>query len=139
MKKLLVLVAAVVTAAGISVTVATASSKPIVIPYTKTCNGLIGHCFGSANGVTIEMWITSFRPTGDAAQLTLIETVRAGNISFTAVMNGHNSPAGFIVLNGTVTDGSFAGAQVHQRSNYLRGPADASEWEGELRIMPATG
>lgn len=138
MKKLLVLVAAVVTAAGISVTVATASSQPIVIPYAKKCNGLIGHCFGSANGVTIEMWITSFQPTGDAAQLTLTESVTAGNISFTAVMNGHNSPAGFIVLNGTVTAGSFEGAQVHQRSNYLGGPVDASEWAGELQIMPAS-
>ena len=138
MKKLLVLVAAVVTAAGISVAAATAASAPVTISYTKTCNGLIGHCFGSANGVTIEMWITGFRPTGDAAQLTLTETVSAGNISFTAVMNGHNSPDGFIVLNGRVTAGSFAGAEVHQRSNYLGGPVNDSRWAGELQIMPAS-
>jgi hypothetical protein len=117
---------------------ASASSAPMVIPYAKTCNALIGHCFGISNGVTIEMWITSFRPTGDAAQLTLTESITAGNISFTAVMNGHSSPAGFIVLNGTVTAGSFEGAQVHQRSNYLGGPAEASEWTGELQLMPAT-
>src|SRR4051794_26864411 len=138
MKKVLVLVAAVVTAACISVTLASASREPIVISYAKTCNGLIGHCFGSANGVTIEMWVTSFRPTGDAAQLTFTESVTAGNISFTAVMSGHSSPAGFIVLNGTVTAGSFKGAQVHQRSNYLRGPVDASEWAGQLQLIPAS-
>ena len=53
-------------------------------------------------------------------------------------MNGHRSPAGFIVLNGTVTEGSFAGAQVHQRSNYLGGPATASAWNGELQLVPAS-
>jgi hypothetical protein len=117
---------------------ASASSAPIVIPYAKTCNEF-GHCKGTANGVTIEMQITGFRATGDAAQLTLTEWITVGDISFTAVMNGHSSPAGFIVLNGTVTDGSFAGAQVHQRSNYVSGPPNASEWTGELQLMPASG
>ena len=41
------------------------------------------------------------------------------DISFTAEMNGHVSPAGFLVLNGTVTEGSFAGAEVHQRSDLV--------------------
>jgi hypothetical protein len=117
---------------------ASASSAPIVIPYAKTCNEF-GHCKGTANGVTIEMQITGFRATGDAAQLTLTEWITVGDISFTAVMNGHSSPAGFIVLNGTVTVGSFAGAQVHQRSNYVSGPPNASEWTGELQLMPASG
>jgi len=43
------------------------------------------------------------------------------------------------VLNGTVTDGNaFVGAQVHQRSNYVSGPANASVWTGELQLMPAS-
>jgi hypothetical protein len=42
------------------------------------------------------------------------------------------------VLNGRVTEGSFAGAQVHQRSNYVSGPATASAWTGELRLVPAS-
>jgi hypothetical protein len=53
-------------------------------------------------------------------------------------MNGTRSPAGFIVLNGTVTRGSYAGAQVHQRSNYISGPDNASEWIGELQLMPGS-
>jgi hypothetical protein len=130
--------AAIVGVVAFGAAQASASSAPIVIPYAKTCNELIGHCVGTANGVTIEMQITSFRATGDAAQLTLTEGITVGDISFTAVMNGHRSPAGFIVLNGTVTDGSFAGAQVHQRSNYVRGPANASEWTGELQLVPAS-
>ena len=112
----------------------------MVISYEKTCNELIGHCGGTANGVTIDMQVdpATFRATGDAFQFTLTESITVGDISFTAVMNAHRSPAGFIVLNGTVTEGSFAGAQVHQRSNYVRGPANASEWTGELQLMPAS-
>jgi hypothetical protein len=118
---------------------ASASSAPIVIPYEKTCNGL--HCEGTANGVTIVMQVdpATFRATGNARQFTLTESVTVvGGISFTAVMNAHASPAGFIVLNGTVTEGSFAGAQIHQRSNYTGGPPTASTWTGELQLFPAS-
>jgi hypothetical protein len=114
------LVAVVATIAGVvafGAARAYASSAPVVIPYAKTCDETVGHCVGSAgDGCALEMQITSFRATGNAAQLTLIEWITVGDISFTAEMNGHVGPAGFIVLNGTVTDGSFAGAQVHQRS-----------------------
>jgi len=51
-------------------------------------------------------------------------------------MNEHWSAAGFIVLNGTVTEGSFAGAQVHQRSDFVGGGPTASKWAGELRLAP---
>ncbi len=84
------------------------------------------------------MQVTSFRATGNAAQLTLTEWITVGDISFTAEMNGHVSPAGFIVLNGTVTHGSFAGAQVHQRSDLVGGDATTTAWTGELRLMPAS-
>ena len=117
---------------------ASASNAPIVISYAKTCDAS-GHCVGTAgNGGTIEMQVTSFRATGNAAQLTLTERITVGDISFTAEMSGHASPAGFIVLNGTVTDGSFAGAQVHQRSNLIGGNATTAAFTGELRLMPAS-
>ena len=85
------------------------------------------------------MWVTNFEATGNAAQFTATETVTDGDISFTAVLDAHRSISGrFIVLNGTVTSGSFAGAQVHQRSNFVsRGPG-GSVWTGELQLMPAT-
>mgnify|MGYP000539460755 CR=1 FL=1 len=122
---------------------ASASSAPIVIPYDKTCDETVGHCLGTAgDGGTIEMQVTGFRATGNAAQLTLTERITlGGGIWFEAEMNGHRSPAGFIVLNGTVTDGSdgsFVGAQVHQRSNFAGGDPTASAWTGELRLMPAS-
>ena len=77
-------------------------------------------CVGSAgNGGTFRMQVTGFRATGKAAQLTMTEEISVGDISFTAQLTAHASPAGFIVLNGTVTEGSFLGAQVHQRSNLV--------------------
>jgi len=118
---------------------ASASSAPIVISYHKTCDLTVGHCVGTAgNGGTIVMQVTSLRGSGDAAQLTLTEWITVGNLSFTAQMNGHQSPDGFIVLNGTVTDGSFLGAQIHQRSNYMGGPLTASDWSGQLHLVPAS-
>jgi hypothetical protein len=138
-KRNFILLVAVVGVVAFGAAQASASSAPIVIQYAKTCDETVGHCVGTAgDGGTLEMQITSFRATGDAAQLTLTEWITVGDISFTAKMNGHVSPAGFIVLNGRVTEGSFAGAQVHQRSNYVSGPATASAWTGELRLVPAS-
>jgi hypothetical protein len=118
---------------------ASASSAPIVIPYAKTCDETVGHCVGSAgNDGRFEMQVTSFRASGNAAQLTVTEWITVGDISFTAEMNGHVSPAGFIVLNGTVTEGSFAGAQVHQRSNLVGIDGTTTEWIGELQLLPAS-
>jgi hypothetical protein len=118
---------------------ASASSAPIVITYAKTCDETVGHCVGTAGADgSLDMQVTSFRATGNAAQLTFTEKIKVGAISFTAEMNGHASPAGFIVLNGTVTEGSFAGAQVHQRSNLQSAAGTTTTWTGELRLMPAS-
>lgn len=139
---LLLAVVAAVGAVAFGAAQASASSAPIVIPYAKTCDETVGHCLGSAgDGGTLEMQVTSFRATGNAAQLTLTEWITVGDISFTAEMNGHATPAGFIELNGTVTEGSFAGAQVHQRSNFtglVGGDPNMDTWIGELQLMPAT-
>lgn len=116
---------------------ASAASAPIVIPYAKTCAG--GVCDSPAGArVTLHMEVTGYRPAGEAAQLTVTERIRVGDISFTAELSGHFSPAGFIVLNGTVTSGSFAGAQVHQRSNLVGADATSDSWVGELQLMPAS-
>lgn len=136
------LAAVVVAAAGavaFGATQASASSAPISISYAKTCDEVTGHCIGTAgSGGTLEMQVTSFRVTGNDAQLTLTEWITVGDISFTAQMSGHQSPAGFIVLNGTVTEGSFAGAQVHQRSNLVGANGSTTEWTGGLQLMPAS-
>jgi len=138
---LLAAVAAVVGVVAFGAAQASASSAPIVIPYAKTCDEIAGYCEGPAgDGGTLKMQVTGFRASGSAGQLTLTEWITVGDISFTAEMSGHASPAGFIVLNGTVTEGSFAGAQVHQRSNLVSVSADGSTttWTGELQLMPAS-
>jgi hypothetical protein len=136
---LLAVAVVVVGVVALGVAQASAASAPIVIPYAKTCDETVGHCVGTAgNGGTFEMQVTSFRPTGKGAELTMTEWITVGNISFTAEMNAHASPAGFIVLNGTVTDGSFAGAHIHQRSNLEGAAGTTTTWTGELRLMPAS-
>jgi hypothetical protein len=136
---LLVAVVAVVGVIAFGTAQASASSAPIAISYAKTCDATVGHCVGTAgDGGTFEMQVTSFRATGKAAQLTATEWITVGDISFTAEMKLHVSPAGFIVLNGTVTEGSFAGAQIHQRSNLVGAAGTTTSWTGELRLMPAS-
>ena len=138
-----VALAAVVGLVAIGAGQALASGPPIVIPYEKTCNETIGLCEGSAgDGGTIVMQVTGFRATGKGAQLTVTEVITlGGGGSFTAQLSGHVSPAGFIVLNGTVTAGSFAGAQVHQRSNFVGlegGNPSMTMWIGELQLMASS-
>jgi hypothetical protein len=142
-RRIILLVAVVVVVVGVAAVgaaPASASSAPIAITYAKTCNELIGHCEGSAgNGGTFEMQVTGFRATGKAAHLTATVEITVGDISFTAEMTGHASPAGFIVLNGTITEGSFLGAQVHQRSNLVGADGSMTSWIGGLRLMPKSG
>ena len=140
MKKLRMLVAAVVGVVAIGASPASASGAPIVITYAKTCNQSIGLCVGSAgNGGTFRMQVTGIRASGKAAQLTMSEWITVGDVSFTAEMTAHASPAGFIVLNGTVTEGDFLGAQIHQRSNFVSAAGNMTSWIGELRLMPESG
>jgi hypothetical protein len=135
--------AAVVGVAAFGAAQASASNAPIVITYEKTCDEAAGHCVGTVgNGGTLEMQVTSFLATGKAGQLTMTEWITVGDISFTAEMYAHASPSGFIVLNGRVTEGSFAGAEIHQRSNFdglVGGDPNRDHWIGELQLMPASG
>ena len=139
MKKLRMLVAAVLGLVAFGAAPASASSAPIVITYAKDCS--FGVCEGSAgDSGTFDMQVTGIRASGEAAHLTATVEITVGEISFTAEMTGHRSPAGFIVLNGSVTEGDFLGAQVHQRSNFMGASAGGTvtSWVGALRLMPGS-
>ena len=126
---------------GIGAAQASAASAPIVVTYQKTCVlTATPTCEGTTeDGDVMTMQVTGLRDTGKVPHLTFNESIE-GELTLTAVMSGHSSPAGFIVLNGTVTSGPYAGAQIHQRSNLLvQINETTSTWEGELRIMPASG
>ena len=136
MRKWITAAALVAAAIAVMASTAAASSAPIVITYAKQCDAT-GHCVGTAgSGGRFEMQVTSYRTTGDAAHFTATESVTVGAISFTAELTATMTPAGFVVLSGRVTQGSFVGAEVHQRSN-LVDPV-ANTWTGELRLMPAS-
>jgi hypothetical protein len=134
------LLAAVVAVVALGAAQASASSAAIVIQYEKRCSA--GHCDGTTgNGDEITMDATGFQPTGPkVVQLAFTETITrpSGAVRLEAALSGHFSPAGFIVLNGRVTGGEFAGAQVHQRSNFAGMDEGLQVWIGELRIMPAS-
>ncbi len=140
---LVAVAAAVVGVVAFGAAQASASSAPIVISYEKECNAA-GRCEGTAeSGGELGTFVMQVsppgpRPTGEAAKLTATEWITVGDISITAEMKGNVSPAGFIVLNGTVTDGSFEGAQVHQRSNFAGINGSKTVWTGELQLMPAS-
>jgi hypothetical protein len=139
-----VVVAALVGIVAFGAARASASSAPIVISYQKTCiaSATGVHCEGSLNGVTIKMDVTGFRETGKVFQLTMTEEITlADGTWFKAEMRAHQTPAGFIVLNGTVTEGAYEGAQVHQRSNFdglVGGDPNMTHWIGELQLMPVS-
>jgi len=137
----LVVLAAVIGLVAFGAAQAFASSAPTLVTYKKTCEGAT--CHGdTGDGGTIDMQITGFAATGKAAHLELTERITfPGGAWFEAELSGVVSPAGFIVLNGSVTassDGSFIGAQVHQRSNLVGGDGTTTSWTGELRLMPAS-
>jgi hypothetical protein len=137
-KSIVGLLAAVMAAVAFGAVQASASNAPIVITYAKSCTGDV--CDGTAGtGGTLHMKVTSYRPTGAAAQLTLTEWITVGGVSFRAELNGHEvDGAGFIVLDGTVTAGAFSGARIHQRSNLMGVEGDTTLWTGQLQLMPAT-
>jgi len=135
-------VAAFIGVVAFAAAQASASSAPTLITYKKTCVVATGHCHGgTGDGGTIDMQVTGFEATGKAAHLTLTERITFDSGAwFEAEMSGVVSPAGFIVLNGTVTassDDSSVGARVHQRSNLEGGDGTTTTWTGELRLMPA--
>jgi hypothetical protein len=135
----MIVVAAVVGAVAFGAAQASASPAPIVIQYAKTCNETTGHCEGRAGrGGTIEMQVTSLQVVGGVTQLTLTEWITVRGASFTAEMKGYFDPAGFIALRGTVTRGSFVGAQIQQRSDLVGFDAstNTSSWTGELWLTP---
>jgi hypothetical protein len=133
----LVLLLAIVTLLVFLTGSASASSEPILIPFEKHWVGP-GHYVGTAgNGGSIEMWVSNSSVTGSMQHfdVTISATVPAG--SFTAVLDGtFNFSTAKTLLNGTVTQGWLAGAQVHE-SGRLVG-LDPLTFDGTLRLMPAS-
>lgn len=144
-RKLRIFVAMAATAAVATaalVPAGSASGGPTVIPFTKTKVG-DNHYVGTAcDGASLDVRMSNVSWTGNAQHFTATFVVAGlpNGSGFTAVLEGiYNDSTGRTVLNGTVTEGWLAGAQIHEEGAFA-GLLD-QKWPiftGTLQIMPAS-
>ena len=112
-----------------------ADEQPIVIGFQKAWSAPDYYVGTVDGGGTIEMWLSNKSVIGNTQHFDATVEVTRLSGSFTAFVSGQiNFSTGRVVLNGTVTSGWQAGAQV-QESSQLLDPAIGS-FEGTIRIMP---
>lgn len=138
MNRFMSIVVAIVAIVAISAPVAAADQRRIVLEFTKAAapdGTYVGNIDG---GGTIKMTLlggVQLGATQHFSALVEIENSAAG--SFTAVVRGvMNFGRGSVALNGTVTSGPLAGAQVHEESQLT--DASTGAFEGSISLMPAS-
>ncbi len=113
-----------------------AAQRPIVLEFEKQW-AAPDYYVGTVEGGTIEMWLFDKSVIGNTQHFSATVEVDSASRSFTAEVSGQiNFSTGRVVLNGRVTSGWLAGAQVQERSQ-LVDPA-AGSFIGSIRIMPAS-
>ena len=139
---LVAVAAAVVGVVAFGAAQASASSGPIVISYEKECNAA-GRCEGTAESGGERHVRDAGQPTRPSAHR------RGGQADGDRVDHGRrhldhrrdrreDRPAGFIVLNGTVTDGSFEGARSTSAATSRASTEPRRCGTGELQLKPAS-
>lgn len=114
-----------------------ADERPIVLGFEKAWAATDYYVGTVDGGGTIEMWLSNKSVIGNTQHFDATVEVNRLSGSFTAFVSGQiNFSTGRVVLNGTVTSGWQAGAQV-QESSQLLDPAIGS-FEGTIRIMPGS-
>jgi hypothetical protein len=114
-----------------------AAQRPIVLQFEKQWAAPDYYVGTVEGGGTIEMTLFDKSVIGNTQHFSATVEVVAPSGSFTAVVSGQiNFSTGRVVLNGRVTSGWLAGAQVQERSQ-LVDPATGS-FIGSIRIMPAS-
>lgn len=115
-----------------------ATQAPIILEFEKAAVGP-GHYQGTVEGGgTIEMWLFDSSVIGNTQHFSaLVEVAGSTGGSFTAVVSGQiNFSTGRVVLNGTVTGGSLAGARIHEESQLVG--VDPFRFVGSVQVMPAS-
>jgi hypothetical protein len=125
--------ALVLTIAGPAI----AAERPIVLGFEKAW-AAPDYYVGTVDGAgTIQMWLSNKTVIGNTQHFEATVEVDSPSGAFTAFVSGQiNFSTGRVVLNGTVTSGWLAGAQVQEESQ-LTDPATGS-FTGTIRIMPAS-
>lgn len=133
MTSLGVTLALVLTIAGPAV----AGERPIVLGFEKAWAAPDYYVGTVDGGGTIQMWISNKTVIGNTQRFDAAVEVDSPSGDFTAFVSGRiNFTTGRVALNGTVTGGWLAGAQVHEESQ-LTDPATGS-FTGTIQIMPAS-
>lgn len=114
-----------------------AAQRPIVLQFEKQWaadNYYEGTVVG---GGTIEMTLFDKSVIGNTQHFSATVEVDWASRSFTAEVSGQiNFSTGRVVLNGRVTSGWLAGAQVREESQLV--DPDTGRFVGSIQIMPAS-
>jgi hypothetical protein len=125
-------------AVAVSAAAAPAANAPVDVTFVKIAVTADYYAGTTGDGGTIEMWVSNRSVTGNMQHFDV--TLRAslsGDRSFTAMLEGtFNFSTAKTLLNGTVTEGWLAGAQVHEQGQ-LAG-LDPLTFTGTLRLLPAS-
>jgi hypothetical protein len=141
MKKLVMLIA-ILTTTALGAASASASNAPVRVTFDKhlvnaatfTFAGTTG---GDAPGTLTSQLVSIEGITGPVYHVTFDWFVSAGENSFVARTAGiWNTKRGLVTMNGSVTSGYLAGAQVHEQGQ-LVDPATL-RFQGVIQVMPST-
>jgi hypothetical protein len=141
MRKALLVALVALSALAASTGTAAASNAVLVIAFDK--QGSQGHYVGTAcDGGTIEMQLSDSSVTGNVQSFTAVVRLECpGGRELTALLDGRfNFETGKTVLNGTVTHGWLAGAQVHEEGVLVAydPTTTVGRFVGTIRLMPGS-
>ncbi len=95
-----------------------------------------GTVSGDVEG-TLTTVLVDLRERGPTWHVEFDWIIGAGDQSFTARLRGIlNTQTGRVVMNGTVTEGWLAGAQVHEEGELI--DPTTLRFQGTIRVMPAS-
>lgn len=136
MNRLMSIVVALVTILLVGTPVA-AAQRPIVLGFEKQWAAPDYYVGTVEGGGTIEMWLFDKSVIGNTQHFGATVEVASPGGSFTAAVSGQiNFSTARVVLNGTVTSGWLAGAQVREESQLV--DPDTGRFIGTIQIMPAS-
>lgn len=136
MNRLMSIVVALVTILLVGTPVV-AAQQPIVLEFEKQWAAPDYYVGTVEGGGTIEMWLFDKSVIGNTQHFGATVAVASPGQSFTAAVSGQiNFSTGRVVLNGTVTSGWLAGAQVQEESQLV--DPDTGRFIGAIQIMPAS-
>lgn len=135
MKTIVSIALAMLATAVLAGAVAADDQRPVVLEFEKQWAAPDYYVGTIAGGGTIEMSLFDMSIIGNTQHFSAtVEVTLPGGESLTAVVSGKiNFSTGKVALNGTVTSGWLAGAQVHEESQ-LVDPA-LGQFVGTIQIM----